>query len=386
MSQFPPPSNRPVDWGRLLPEVRLTEAVGMAAGPTVLFAATLGVLLIAGGDDLLRDWTGRVPARPLPVDTPVPLLTDAQPALIAPLAAPLGAVGGLLNPRDWGEAGAAWLRLLWALTVWSVLGLYVCRRAAVRFATGGGGPPRSAVAFALRKSPAALFAALLPAVTLVLAWAAFSLFGWVGEIPAVGPPVVGLLWGGVLLAALAAVALLTVAVVAWPLQLAALAAEGTDAFDAISRSYSYLFGRPWRLVLIALFALPLGAVGVTVAGWAAASAEGIAVRWAADGRVVEPGDVRPDLPDTAGEEFGEHAAAVWTRLWRSLVGGYAAAYFFAAATVAYFLLRYADDAVPTDEVWLEGDGRKYAEPGEIPRVGVAASDLPVIERPHTPLG
>ena len=32
----------------------------------------------------------------------------------------------------------------------------------------------------------------------------------------------------------------------WPLMLPAVSAEGTDSFDAIARSFSYVFGRPWR--------------------------------------------------------------------------------------------------------------------------------------------
>ena len=380
MSQFPPPSNRPVDWPRLLPEVRLVEAVTIAAGPTVLLAAAFGLLLTAGGDEALRWWAGGVPGRPLPFGSSVPVLTDAQPALLAPLRPALGAIGALFGPGGWEAAFAAWGRLLWSLAVWSVLGLYVCRRAAVRFATGTGGSPWSSLKFAVRKAPAALFAAVLPAVMLVLAWAAFALFGLVGEIPAVGPPVVGVLWGAALLAALCTVALLTVAVVAWPLQLAALAAEGTDAFDAVSRTYSYLFARPWRLLLIALVAVLLGAVGLTVAAWAVGAAETLAVRWAADGWVAGRGGTRPDLP---GGGFGEEAAAFWSALWRSLPAAYAAAYFFAAVTVAYFLLRYADDGVPLDEVWT---GRRAADDSDaIPRVGVAASAQPVIERPHVPI-
>ena len=41
---------------------------------------------------------------------------------------------------------------------------------------------------------------------------------------------------------------------------ATVAMEGTDTFDAVSRAYSYIFGRPWRLIWYSLVAAAYGLV------------------------------------------------------------------------------------------------------------------------------
>ena len=48
--------------------------------------------------------------------------------------------------------------------------------------------------------------------------------------------------------------LLLGALVGWPLMWATVSVEGTDAFDALSRSYAYTYHRPWRLLWYVLFA------------------------------------------------------------------------------------------------------------------------------------
>src|SRR4029453_5299960 len=48
--------------------------------------------------------------------------------------------------------------------------------------------------------------------------------------------------------------------------------EGTDAFDALSRSYAYVYHRPWRLLWYVLFSLFLAIVSMFVVKLFASSA------------------------------------------------------------------------------------------------------------------
>src|SRR5262249_51140012 len=87
--------------------------------------------------------------------------------------------------------------------------------------------------------------------------------GWVSTgLGGLGASVVSLLLPVVLMTNLAFL-FVVVGVVAWPLMPIAVAAERGDQFDAISRSYSYLYQRPVRFLL--LTAIALGLAGLPLA-------------------------------------------------------------------------------------------------------------------------
>ena len=80
-------------------------------------------------------------------------------------------------------------------------------------------------------------------------------------------------WGGrcigwplVLLAGLI-MAIILVGLVGWPMMYATISAEGSDSFDALSRSYSYVLSNPWQYIWYSLVALAYGAVVVFFVGF-----------------------------------------------------------------------------------------------------------------------
>ncbi|NNJ27487.1 hypothetical protein LzC2_35920 [Planctomycetes bacterium LzC2] len=390
-----------MDWARWVPEFRLLEAPRIAASPVIILLAFAGLALTAGGDQGITTLLGGAPPLTEPVTPPVaapwegaPLGGDldeggfgiqfvpAASAAFAPLQPAYAAATDLLSLRSVEAVFRGAVRLLWALIVWGFFGTVICRCAAVRFALGATGSPTAAVRLAGRTWVSALGGPLLPATGLGVLALGLILLGWAGDIPAAGPWLVAVLWGAALLAGLAAVALLVLAAVGWPLMLACLAVEGSDAFDAFSRAFSYVLGRPLRLALHVAIGVVIAAVAVSAVHLATTAAAQLAAGFAAVGMGQE------DLTATGvtGAEGASTAAAVgsfWTALWKALPAAFAAGLFWTLTTVSYFLLRYADDAVETDEIWQPKDGPP-ADDGEVPRVGVAASDVPTIERPHQP--
>ena len=388
-STWPAPTNRPVEWSRWVPEVRLLEAPRIALSPAIVTLALAGLALAAGWDRVVCAAPGG-PAAPaaFPWDEPAPpafapprfAAVANHPAtwrLLAPAAPLAGGLADLLAPPDWRGAVRGGVRILSALTIWAFFGTAICRAAAVRFATGASGSPFKAVRLAGGKWVSGVGGPLLPAVGVAGLALGLAALGWAGEIPAAGPWLVALAWGPALAAGLAAVVLLLLAAVGWPLMLAALAAENGDALDAFSRAFSYVVGRPLRVVAHVLIGLFLGVIAVGLTMLAAGTAAAFA------GSLVG----RTGFP--AGASV---VAGAWERLWFSLPAAYAAGLFWTLATASYFLLRYADDAVGTDELWTPPDppppavqnDAEGSRPEEVPRVGVAASDLPTLERPHAP--
>jgi len=71
----------------------------------------------------------------------------------------------------------------------------------------------------------------------------------------------GILWPLVLLAGFVMAVLLLGLLFGWPLMWAAISAEGTDAFDALSRSYAYVFQRPLNYLFYAFVAGVIGWLG-----------------------------------------------------------------------------------------------------------------------------
>ena len=60
-------------------------------------------------------------------------------------------------------------------------------------------------------------------------------------------------------------AILTIGLAAgWPLMAPTVSTEGTDTFDALSRSYAYVYQRPLAYLLYAVAATIIGILGLLV--------------------------------------------------------------------------------------------------------------------------
>src|SRR5262249_15580265 len=105
-----------------------------------------------------------------------------------------------------------------------------------------------------------LSAPLLPLAFVLVITILLMIFGWAQMIPAVGEIIVaGLGWPLVLLAGLV-MAVILVGLIGWPMMYATISAEGSDSFDALSRSYSYVYQKPWHYLWYSAVALAYGAV------------------------------------------------------------------------------------------------------------------------------
>ena len=176
---------------------------------------------------------------------------------------------------------------------------------------------------------------------------------------------VGLLLGGFLwpLALVAGVfmALLLLGVLfGWPLMWATISAEGTDSFDALSRTYAYLFQRPLHYLFYMVVAGFLGWLGWLLVQNFAAGVVWMGY-WAAG---WGSGNDQIQSILGSGEPLGGvgYAGAVLVRFFagcvKLLAVGYLFSYFWTAAAAIYFLLRRDVDATEMDEVFLDADAER----------------------------
>lgn len=417
--QQPPVVVRQIAWEELFPWLILLKTVRIALAPSLLAVATLAVLLTPLGWHALS-WLLGVPAaqgeaplggldrppgatatrgtgrRGVEPPEPLPPAVRSQLARAIPLApraylpaahsAMLDAYTGLTEPL-WRlfsrpvtvRQALVWLLgFVWTLAVWSLPGGLITRRACVQLATGQVPDLAGLVRLAAGRWSGYFFAPLYPltgVLGLTLGVACLGLLvRWGGGV---GLVLLALVWPLVLLAGVAAIWLLGGLLLGWPLQWPAISAERDgDAFDAFSRSFSYLYGRPLHYFFYFVLAAALGALLWAVAdaavtaihhwclwalGWGLGEEQPTrldrAIAWwlgsAAEGGLApQPAPVGRPAPPAASLWLAGGVVAALAQLLRSVAIALRFSYFFAAATAIYLLLRQDVDEKELDEVYL----------------------------------
>ncbi|MCP4376200.1 MAG: hypothetical protein GY794_08520 [bacterium] len=164
-----------------------------------------------------------------------------------------------------------------------------------------------------------------------------------------------------------------------------IAVEGSDAFDSISRSFSYVFARPWRTCIYGVVALVYGTICylfvrlfafIALAGthWfvkggifgggsdLAANADRLDMLWPAP----TFSNFHPPVSWEALSWFESLAAVIisgWIYVVIALVAAFALSYLASSTTVIYYLLRRKVDATDLDDVYVEESEEELA--GEV---------------------
>ncbi len=346
---------------RWLPWVRLFRGVSLSFDGRKLVLAALGLMLLnlgGWGLDAIFELSDASPPRPIPrlvseqpdVSTWSGLLATSARLVSEPMLATAQPFARLLDPTARpAELLRAALGAFGTVLVWGLLGGAITRIALMDLAGTSWIGVGQALTFAGRRAVSLVGAPLCPLIAIGFFAALCALLGLLYWIPGpVGATIAGLLAFLPLLAGLV-MALITIGLaVGWPLMIATIAAEDEDAFDALSRSYSYVFLRPWRLAGYGLLAWGLGVVGFLFVRIVA----GLVVQLALWGLVLGG----PDEPLLrffhTGADAGTPGAihAFWIGVVELLAFGWIYAYFWSAASIIYLLLRADIDGAPFEQI------------------------------------
>lgn len=333
------------------------------------------------------------------------LLSDQVPVLLEPLVKFLAPVVYMFHP-DAGGWNRIYLILiiLWTIAVWGFFGGAISRMAAVQLARNEKVGLREALAFARDRCQSYFSAPLFPLVFLGILTFFLMVFGFLeahtyffGDIV-----LAGLLWPVVLIFGLI-MAVVLVGLIGYPLMNPTISTEGSDSFDALSRSYSYVYQAPWQYIWYGFLALAYGAVLVFFVGfmgslmvflgkWGLAQAPWIASADPARDRepsylfvnaptsfgwrdlllrdshfaesqvVVSPGGIPTNsyrLSDAYMSHMswsnwiGAFLVSIWLYLFFLLIVGFGYSYFWTASTLIYLFMRRHVDDTDLDEVHLE---------------------------------
>jgi hypothetical protein len=408
---------RAVAWPEVLPWLKILRAFRLAIAPRALILGAVGILLttigwwavakVFGTDTPATFWLRSFSSCPVKtlIDT-VPDQSDdlrilnphvdwANPSSLDqsirdrtnPITVPWGllsqpAANGLAH-KGLGISDIASVILcgVWAAAVWAFFGAAICRTAAVQLAAEEQVGAAAALRFAGRKWLSYLGAPLFPVGGVILAAIPIIILGLIMRAGGVGLLVGGILWPLVLAAGFVMAILLLGLLFGWPLMWGTISTEGTDCFDALSRSYAYTFQRPLRYLFYAVVAAFIGwlgwllveqfAAGVVWLGyWAAA--------FGAGEEQIKSIMGTPGAPPLTGVGY----AGAWL-IWlfagcvKLLAVGYLFSFFWSATAVIYLLLRRDVDATEMDEVFLDADATEPAT--GLPEIRTDAAGAPVVE-------
>jgi hypothetical protein len=345
----PWPTNRflPGDWW-----VVLLHGARAAHDPRKLLLA-LGVVLLLLGlgrrldlPAVVPEGSGRllIPGLPDVLDDPRAAWEQSARQTTDVWLVPVSAFRDVVVPQ---EGVRSWLlALLRGLATGAVvilLGGAIARVAAHELAGRERPGLVSALRFGLRHARDLLVAPLAPSLTLVVLGLLCALVGLLFRLPFPAGPVLGGALAIVPLVLAIPMAFLALGVIlGWPLMVLTISAESEDVIDALSRSYSYVYRRMARYLVLAAAAWLIGTVGWLVAVSVARLVVGLAIWGMSLGgpgtlvRELFAGRVPADGSDRA---LATQPPRFWQDAVRLLAYAWIFSYFWCAMTAIYLILR-----------------------------------------------
>jgi hypothetical protein len=357
-----------VRWSELCPWLLLVKALRVAVLLRVLLLAAAGVWATQWGwwaieGAFLPESGGALaritePAQPSLIEMR-PYESWSQKEWLGPLLIgwawllqPLTHLAGVTSAKG---AFCLVLEGVWVMAVWALFGGAIARIAALYLARGEMLGPFAALKAATLKWPST-FAAPSFCFGILSIFALLLIF--VGLLIRVGflAFLAGLVWPivialGVVLAVIA-IGLL----VGWPFMWSTVAAERSDAFDAVSRGYAFAFQRPLHLAFFVAVATILGvlaqqAVDVVVGGSLTAIYRTMQIGAGYENEALLRDEEVPQVNRARGlAGAGDKLMRFWNGALASVAKTFPLAYLWPAAMGIYLLLRRLIDSTELGEV------------------------------------
>ncbi|MFC1634356.1 hypothetical protein ACFL5Z_05900 [Planctomycetota bacterium] len=284
------------------------------------------------------------------------------------------------------------------LSVISIGGGAICRIAALQFARGEKPGLTEAIRYSTKRFFSFFTTPLAPFGIIACIGSFILLLGLMGNIPSAGELIVGI---GMPLALLAGALIAVIyigAFVGFNMMFPAVAYDGSDCFDAISRSFSYVYAKPWHMLFYTSIAAIYGSICYTfvryfafLSLWITRYSMRIAL-WVNDGAdkankltAIWP---KPEFKDLLGSSGPvptnqtETVAAFLVYLFLLVVVGlvvsFIISFYFSANTIIYSLMRGKVDNTPREDIYMPFE-EADVEPIGIERESREESSSPVSE-------
>jgi hypothetical protein len=264
------------------------------------------------------------------------------------------------------------------LVLWGVFAGAIARIAAVHVARDEKISVRQAVSFSTSKVLSFVFAPLIPVIIITVFGLAIAFGALLFYIPYIGPIAAACLFVIWLLASFLMTLAATGMIAGLNLMYPTIAVEGSDSFDAISRSFSYVFTRPWRMILYSVVALVYGAFCYVFLHLFVLAMLKLTHLFATLWLKGQPGTYfpliwpSPDLrsliytPAYSSLKFSDRLAAgiisFWIYLLIALLASFVISFYFSASTIIYTLMRAEVDATDLGDVYVDETEEDFGDP------------------------
>jgi len=267
------------------------------------------------------------------------------------------------------------------LAMISITGGAICRTAALQFARDEKPGLTETLRFSLKKFTSFFAAPLAPVGIIIFIGFFIFLLGLVGNIPWAGKPIMAIFMVLAFIAGGLITVVLIGAVAGFNLMFPAVAYDDADCFDAISRSFSYIFAKPWRMGFYTAIAAVYGAICYMFVRFFAFLLLCVTY-WALQLGILGDNSrltgIWRDKPTFAGlvvppnwaalnglESLGAFLVYLLLLAVVVLIVAFLVSFYFSANTIIYSLMRKAVDNTALEDVYTPAEETK-TEPEETP--------------------
>jgi hypothetical protein len=279
------------------------------------------------------------------------------------------------------------------LAVISIAAGAICRIAALQFARGEKPGLTEALRFSTKRFTSFFTAPLVPAGIIIFIGLFIFLLGLIGNIPWAGELIMGIFMPLALIAGALIAVVLIGAFAGFNLMFPAVAYDGSDCFDAISRSFSYIYAKPWRMGFYTAIAAVYGAICYTFVRFFTFLLLGVTHLtlqlgvWVENSKEVDKLTAiwpEPEFMNLLGSSglattnWAESLAAFLVHLFLlgvvGLIVSFIISFYFSANTIIYSLMRNKVDNTALEDIYKYNDEAEIAPATTEPKTDEAQPD------------
>ncbi len=263
---------------------------------------------------------------------------------------------------DWAEYLGLVVLVAGLLIIWSVIGGAITRLAALEFARDEKIGFSEALSFASKKFWSYFWSPITPALGVLFFVACNMLGGLFGQIKYIGEIAVAIGFPLAILSGFLIVFIGIIGAIGFFLMFPTISAEGSDAFDAMSRAYSYVISKPKHFISLFLSIIICGTIFTLFVSLVACLIMqtsfytvgfGMGDKFESIKAVVSGTGASMASLDLLSMKFTALMLMIYVVLVKVVIGSLVVAFAGSASTIAYFLLRKDVDGTDINDVYIE---------------------------------
>lgn len=280
-----------------------------------------------------------------------------------------------------GKLIASIVLVITLLVIWSIVGGAITRIAALEYAKDESIRLADAIKFSLKKFWSYFCSPIVPAIGVIFFVLCNVLGGLVGKLGVFGDIFVAVGFPLALLSSFMVTFIGVIGIIGLCLMFPTISAEGSDAFDAMSRAYSYVLSKPRKFFTYFFTSSFYGIACITFVGLVACFVVNITFDTISIGmgqkfkEITSVVNIKPSYYSIVGANVHDFRAGLstltnWSEKFvalsilisliaiKTLVFGFGFAYFGSAKTIVYFLMRKEVDETEITDVYTEDEKDK----------------------------